>query len=178
MKKNHMMRIASVLLVVILLTTCAISATFAKYTATGSGKDTASVAKWEVKFGDDKLAADTMKFNLFDTITNTNPTAGVAKSVADNVIAPGTKGEFTVALSNASEVAAKYTVAFDTPDNTPLVFTVVDAELTGTMEIGGTANVTIKWEWPFETTNGDAADTAFAGSSVEVGVTVTAEQVD
>ena len=48
MKKNVMMRVASVLLVAVLLTTCAISGTFAKYTTGDAGHDTARVAKWGV----------------------------------------------------------------------------------------------------------------------------------
>ena len=46
MKKNKMMRIASVLLVAVLLSTCAISGTFAKYVTTDSGSDSARVAKF------------------------------------------------------------------------------------------------------------------------------------
>ena len=48
MKKNRMMRVASALLVAVLLTTCAISGTFAKYVTTESGSDFARVAKWGV----------------------------------------------------------------------------------------------------------------------------------
>ena len=44
MKTNKMMRIASVLLVAVLLTTCVISGTFAKYTTTVSATSTANVA--------------------------------------------------------------------------------------------------------------------------------------
>ena len=43
MKKNIMMRVASALLIAVLLTTCAISGTFAKYVSTASGSDTARV---------------------------------------------------------------------------------------------------------------------------------------
>ena len=49
MKKNTMMRVASALLVAVLLSTCAISGTFAKYVTTASGSDTARVAKWDVQ---------------------------------------------------------------------------------------------------------------------------------
>ena len=48
MMKNKMMRAASILLVAVLLSTCAISGTFAKYVTTASGTDTARVAKWGV----------------------------------------------------------------------------------------------------------------------------------
>ena len=46
MKTNKMMRIASVLLVAVLLTTCSISGTFAKYVSQATGTDTARVAYW------------------------------------------------------------------------------------------------------------------------------------
>ena len=48
MKKNKMMRIASVLLVAVLISTCAISGTFAKYVTRAEGTDTARVAKWGI----------------------------------------------------------------------------------------------------------------------------------
>ena len=48
MKKNRMMRLASILLVATLMSTCTISGTFAKYVTTASGSDTARVAKWGV----------------------------------------------------------------------------------------------------------------------------------
>ena len=46
MKKNKMMRIASVLLVAVLLSTCAIFGTFAKYTTSVTSQDSARVAYW------------------------------------------------------------------------------------------------------------------------------------
>ena len=48
MKKNRMMRVASALLVAVLLTTCAISGTFAKYVSTATGEDAARVAYWVI----------------------------------------------------------------------------------------------------------------------------------
>lgn len=48
MEKNRMMRLASALLILTLLTTCMISGTFAKYTTQATGEDTARVAKWGV----------------------------------------------------------------------------------------------------------------------------------
>ena len=46
MKKNRMMRLASILLVCVLLTTSVISGTFAKYTTSANSEDKARVAKW------------------------------------------------------------------------------------------------------------------------------------
>ena len=48
MKTNKMMRLASVLLVAVLLSTCAISGTFAKYVTTKEASDSARVAKFGV----------------------------------------------------------------------------------------------------------------------------------
>lgn len=48
MKSNKMMNIAGVLLVLVLLTTCGLSKTYAKYTTQASGRDQARVAKWGV----------------------------------------------------------------------------------------------------------------------------------
>lgn len=48
MKKNKMLRLASVLLIVVILTTCVIGGTLAKYTTSDSAADTARVAQWGV----------------------------------------------------------------------------------------------------------------------------------
>lgn len=76
MKKNTMMRIASCLLVAVLLTTCVISGTYAKYTSKVEINDTARVAYW----GFDSTKTE---FGLFDYTD-----AGVSSD--DKVIAPGT----------------------------------------------------------------------------------------
>ncbi len=113
MKKNKFMRLASVLLVAVLLSTCAISGTFAKYTTTTSGTDTARVAYW----GFNQTAAQT--FDLFDgTYTNVDSQDDV------NVIAPGTEKSTTLVFQytdnangegndiTAPEVAYNFEIAF------------------------------------------------------------------
>ena len=102
MKKNRMMRLASILLVLVLLSTSVISGTFAKYITTNSASDSARVAHW----GFEKPASVT--FDLFDVSDDT----GVA---VDGLIAPGTTNEVTFTLINADaatapEVAYKITV--------------------------------------------------------------------
>ena len=62
MRKNKMMRLASALLVAVLLSTCAISGTFAKYVTSSTGTDKARVAYW----GWDAPAA--LDFDLFDKL--------------------------------------------------------------------------------------------------------------
>ena len=48
MKKNVMMRLACFLLVAVLISTSAISGTYAKYVTSGQSTDSARVAKWGV----------------------------------------------------------------------------------------------------------------------------------
>lgn len=94
MKKNNMMRLASVLLVLVLLTTCAISGTFAKYTSTANGSDAARVAYWG--FGKDT----NMTINLFSTSYD----GTVLSADTDKVIAPGTEKETTIKFAFKSNV--------------------------------------------------------------------------
>ena len=104
MKKNLMMRLASGLLVAVLLTTCAISGTFAKYVTDGDASDVARVADWGVvatvtgnAFKTEYARTD----NTYDVSANT-----VVTSTDDRLVAPGTNGTFGgVALTGSPEVA-------------------------------------------------------------------------
>lgn len=103
MKKNNMMRIASVLLVAVLLSTSAISATFAKYTTSADATDTARVAKWGVTVAVAGDAFDT-EYDLKEAVDGLT----LAVESTEKVVAPGTSGEFTgVTLSGIPEVAVK-----------------------------------------------------------------------
>lgn len=206
MKKNKMMRVASALLVAVLLTTCAISGTFAKYVSQANGFDTARVAKWEITLEGEKLvaagSADTVAFELFDYTDSNVDVDGAADNA--QVIAPGTSGSFQFDLVNNSEVNAQYTISFTEQNdyNIPLQYSVdgttwkdsiaelAMAELTDQAIAmnGGTENRTIYWRWVFEgTTSGahagqtDANDTALGlggTASVTIYATVVVEQVD
>lgn len=104
MKKNRMMRLASGLLVAVLLSTCAISGTFAKYVTTASGSDTARVAKWGVEISGmaDGLFAKTYAKDTETDIANT-------VEATEEVVAPGTKNDngVTFSLTGTPEVAVK-----------------------------------------------------------------------
>ena len=50
MKKNVMMRVASIMLVLVLMTSSVISGTFAKYVTDVTTDDSARVARWGVEF--------------------------------------------------------------------------------------------------------------------------------
>ncbi len=104
MKKNLMMRIASVVLVLTLLSTCAISGTFAKYVTTVSGEDDARTAEWSIAAGD-TWATETFSIK-YDSAENFSVDGGDAK-----VVAPGTTKTATYSLTGAPEV--DYQVTFD-----------------------------------------------------------------
>lgn len=85
MKKTKFMRAALLLLVLTLITSCFVGGTFAKYTTSTTGSDSARVAYW----GFDQDASTTI--DLFDTTYTSDNGDTVKSSSADNVIAPGTE---------------------------------------------------------------------------------------
>lgn len=107
MKKNIMMRVASALFVSVLLSTCAISNTFAKYVSTGSSENSARVAKWGVTVTgtSDMFAKEYEKDDENFTLeTNTVVSTGDA----ENVVAPGTGGTMTkFSITGTPEVAVR-----------------------------------------------------------------------
>lgn len=102
MKKNVMMRAASALLVAVLLTTCAISGTYAKYTTSTTGTDKARVAYW----GFDQAAATSI--DMFDG-EYTNVKASGEVDGFSNVIAPGTSKNTTFAFGYTNYKTDKIT---------------------------------------------------------------------
>lgn len=120
MKKNKMMRIASVLLVAVILTTCAISGTYAKYVTSGNSSDSARVAKFGVNVNATSDSAFKSTYALDGTLSTgvTIDNSVKAGNGTDKLVAPGTSGTLTkVSLSGSPEVAVR--VAF-----------------TGTLELG------------------------------------------
>ena len=193
MKKNKMMRIASVLLVAVLLSTCAISGTFAKYASKFVATTTATVAKWDV---DATLGSATGVFDLFATINDTLD-SNDEDDVADTLIAPGTEGQFTIVLNADNEVTTDYKIDFTltkTNDNLPIEFSVDGGQykstldrVTGTIGLDNNVNwsreIIVKWRWAIGTVNattgiGSDNDYGESANTVTVGATVVFEQVD
>ena len=150
-KKNVLMRSAGLLLVLVLVTSCFVGSTFAKYTVGGKGKDTARVAK----FGVTITAEGTMFAEEYAT-DDENVKEIITKSVVstEKVVAPGTKGNMSsIVLAGKPEVAVRveYKVntfkltGWQTGDDAatteycPLVFTVGDK----TYKIGDTGIDTV-----------------------------------
>lgn len=106
MKKNRMMRMASTLLVAVLLTTCTISGTFAKYVTEKTGTDSARVAKFGVE-----IVANGSTFAQEYETHDPAVKATIAKSVVTSgdmkdLVAPGTNGEMVaMTLKGIPEVA-------------------------------------------------------------------------
>ena len=111
MKKNKMMRIASILLVAVLLTTSIISGTFAKYVTKSSATDSARVAKFGVQVS--ATGSLFSKTYATDTASVTGDSDGISVKSSENVVAPGTKNDtgLTLAVTGAPEVDVKLTVA-------------------------------------------------------------------
>ena len=122
MKKNVMMRVASIMLVLVLMTSSVISGTFAKYTTQDAGSDEARVAKWGVELqvignlygtsydnnivvsaddADDKIEVQAVDYKL---------------ATASDVVAPGTQNTegFTFSLKGKPEVDGEVDVTIIT----------------------------------------------------------------
>ncbi len=164
MKKNKAMRLGSAVLVLALLTSCAICSTFAKYTTTAGGTDSARVAYWG--FDTDSTTTFSLFSNTYDSgAVKASGKTGTA-TTADKVVAPGTSQDTSISFQykslaspsiTAPEVA--YTLVADVKT------TGIDG--TGTADVDALdANPNFVWkltvpggsEKTFQTLNGREAD--------------------
>ena len=112
-KKNWTLRAAVLMLALVLITSCFVGGTFAKYVTSGSGTDSARVAK----FGVTVTANGDVFAKEYDT--NDQTVVGtIAKSVisTDKVVAPGTtsNGDFVAAtVAGTPEVAVRVSYKLD-----------------------------------------------------------------
>ena len=153
------------------LTAGHIAATYAKYAGTFNGSGTVTVAKWAFE-------SDNSSGNFNIDLDKTYD----ADTLVNGKIAPGTSGSFVIELSNANtEVGVDYTITFGSTTNKPTNLTFNGGgTVTGTLKPGQTGvTETITWEWPYETTNGDADDTTDgeAANTMTVNATITGVQV-
>ncbi len=130
MKKNKMCRLASALLILVLLTTSIVGSTFAKYTTEGSASDTARVAKWGVVINtsgslySDAYAIQSAADGKGDlpeawTATPAADAVTVASEIEnDNIVAPGTKSEggLSFSISGKPEVAVAVSTTITAED--------------------------------------------------------------
>lgn len=194
MKKNTMMRVASALLVAVLLTTCAISGTFAKYVTSASGSDQARVAKWG--FGTSTIEIDMFdgEYNNVDSKDDTNVVAPGTTKTTEIRLVPVDQGTTEVAYSFDVNISAVGTDLLNklvwklngTKCGTNGTFAELQADLNTLYDKNYDPNTlpaetfTIAWEWPFETGN-DESDTNLGldGTvTLQVVLTFTATQLD
>lgn len=134
MKKNRAMRIAALLLVLTMMTSCFVGGTFAKYVTEGKkAQETARVAHWGVTI--DVSADDAFAKTYEDEYTDVVADITVSSSNDDEVVAPGTNGTlFTMNVKGTPEVDTKVTttanlelVGWTLADDSfycPIVFTI------------------------------------------------------
>ena len=106
-KKNWMLRAAVLMLALVLITSCFVGGTFAKYVTSGDAADNARVAKWGVSIT--AHATGDLFAKEYDAIAGQDNT--VIAGGEYKVIAPGTKKENAtlVTLSGQPEVAVNVT---------------------------------------------------------------------
>lgn len=202
MRKNKTSKIVAFALLLAIIALILVSSTYAKYTTTISGTDTAVVAKWNVSSG-----YDTTTFGLFDTINDTKG-GKTEDDVKTGLIAPGTQGSFKVVLKNDSEVTSDYEVTLvQSNKNIPIQYNfggdtwytaaqletdVVKNLLKGTLAFKESSKVTeatptskeitISWKWDYYVdADHDDADKALAGTTpaqTDVTISTVFTQVD
>ncbi len=177
MKKNLMMRIASVVLMLTLITTCAISGTLAKYVTTVSGDDDARTAVWDIVHdGGFTTDGTSVTFqNTYDaTVASNADTDAVGEVDAnDDVVAPGTTGTNTYSITGTPET--DYVVTFGLEDNEGGIKTTDVTLNAGTytfdapyqdMTVTVDKNyLPLKWEVTISTTNGTIQPVAEDGEA-------------
>ena len=92
MKKNTMMRIASFLLIAVLITTSTISGTYAKYVTKVGNQDEARVARWGFTGIDAEIAITDL---FHETYKQGAGDSNVLGENAEDIIAPGTTNKAT-----------------------------------------------------------------------------------
>ena len=197
MGKNSTMKMILITLLITMIALVLVSGTYAKYTSSASGSDTARVAKWSFNVGEnDIVAKDTFTFDLFKTITDTDgkTETDVVSANADKVIAPGTSGSFDLVLENKSETSAKYGITY-TVTNTasiPVQFSVNGKDWTDNLANvvesdtdtkldanNGTKTITIQWKWAYDGDDTTDVNLGKVGTAkLIVQADVTATQID
>lgn len=196
-KRFNFGRLGALALALTLVTSCLTGGTLAKYTTEVSGTGTAAVAKWAFKAGDSKEDKREIKtFALGET----------ASGVAADKIAPGTSGKLPLYVDlTDTEVATEIKVAISVTDNKNnlpgnLMFWIGDGKekiSAKNLDTSGRNLITVQltadqaatykdedlsinWEWMFNTTDGDTTDTEDGVNALtsNIKVTVTGTQLD
>lgn len=169
MKRNKLFIAGLVTVFVALVSLTLVSSTWAKYTSSVEGTDTARVAKWAWNYKGEALSSSTseVQFKLFETVKDTDGTAeGDVANLYGGItqlVAPGTQGSFEISFENESEVTANLKVTFSQVETSdiPLVFSfnsdftesksnISDLSWNQDLAIGSApVTKTIYWKWDF-----------------------------
>lgn len=182
--KNHKRSIlVLILLLLVAIATTYVGGTYAKYTESVSGNGTATVAKWD-------FTTDNAISNLTINFTETYN----ASTLIAGKIAPGTSGSFAISVKNTNtETGVDFTLTLGSVTNIPTNLKFYKDSTFTTQITPGTGTITgqliakdstglsvpIYWKWDYETSNGDANDTADGKAATEltIPITITGTQV-
>lgn len=197
-KRSRIVSLGVLALTLTMMSTCLMGATMARYVTEVTGSATAAVAAWSFKADSKKEAGETFtEINLGDT---THRQAYDSGDIADNVIAPGTKGSFNIVIDGSgSEVGIDYAVNIAAgkdvtlPDDLVFSTEAITADKPGkkladfsipgsTIDYSATSDsmkktITVNWEWPFDATDDkESNDNAYADKNWTLAITITGKQ--
>ncbi len=186
---KNVWKAAALLLILALISAVMISGTYAKYTSTFAGEDTALVAKWKVigtGGGISLTEGGTADLDLFSHAYDNNL---IASEGGVYILAPGVGDKFVLSFTNESDVDVEITFdiaatgtainlpiefSLDDFDTDPLTLNELNTELADTFadipaDPDGSdpaTTATVSWRWAFDGDN--AVDTGFGTASAGV----------
>lgn len=191
-KNNRFLKAAGLMMAVMMLATCVISGTMAKYTSSGSATAVkATAASWNINIGGTDIAS--YAFNDLDFTIDELEQGAKENSYEDDKIVPGTFGYAEITVKNEGEVDAVLSVTkggtATSHDGLKLAIlesaptaqtastmsdaTITDAELVRT---NGEKTIYIAYCWEFDDANTNG-DTSMQGQEINFGeLTLTASQ--
>ena len=196
-KNNNSLKTFALLLLIVMLALILIASTYAKYTTKLTGSSDTTIAKWAWTINNNSVSKDDTEFtfDLFKTIKDTD--GGTEADVTTQKIAPGTKGSFSIEVTNASDVNAEYSLTLTETKATAVSSANIEYSIVGTDEatdwtndigtfnftntslaIGASNEVVLYWRWAFyDDANQDKADTlvgfAAAGATDDADKSIT-----
>lgn len=194
-KDNKLVNFTTLVLLITIVAISLVSGTYAKYTSTVSGTDTAIVARWNVSAGTVETSVDIFgESKIYDTKGVTDYTAAgiadadvkTAEEGNNGIIAPGTWGKFSYVLTNNSDVNATYAITYTVDEaGVPLEWSINGTDWTDSLEnvdataiaMEGEKQVDLYWRWEFDgdhTALGEAETLA----TPLIKISVTFEQAD
>lgn len=193
-KRSRIVSLGVLALTLTMMSTCLMGATMARYVTEVTGSATAAVAAWSFKADSEENVEKTFtEIKLGDT---THRQAYDSGDIADNVIAPGTKGSFNIVIDGTgSEVGIDYAVTIaagkdgkDQQIKLPgdLEFKVdgttykLGDNITDTIDYAAEnmkKTITVNWEWAFGKDDTVASnDNASADNDWTLDITITGKQ--